>query len=130
MWQWKNGREGGCGRRERPQLSHTVNDDDDYNCCFVWKQAVGQQHTTAPSEERGEQLVAGEQQRDEGVFRGLLINSSCFLRMEVPSPCWLLVAWTWCLAARSWRGADSSAGGAEGDGGERQELQLSWKMSE
>ena len=56
MWQWKNGREGGCGRRERPQLSHTVNDDDDYNCCFGWKQAVWQQHTTAARDVIGGQL--------------------------------------------------------------------------
>ena len=31
-------------------------------------------------------------------------------------------------AARRWRGADSLAGGAEGDGGERRGLQLLWKM--
>ena len=51
-------------------------------------------------------------------------------RLEVPSPYWFLVAWAWCPTTRSWRGAESLAGGAEGDGGERQELQLLRKMSE
>ena len=31
-------------------------------------------------------------------------------------------------SCKSWKGADSLAGGAEGDGGERRELQLLWKM--